>query len=43
MTLNVPDSFGGLLVTSFGYSNEEALKLGMPASGVAVTVMLLSG
>ncbi|KAE8449528.1 hypothetical protein EG329_008137 [Mollisiaceae sp. DMI_Dod_QoI] len=36
-------SFGGLLVTSFGYSNEEALKWCMPASGVAVISMLLSG
>jgi MFS transporter, ACS family, allantoate permease len=36
-------SFGGLLVTSFGYSNEQALKWCMPASGVAVTSMLLSG
>jgi len=36
-------SFGGLLVTSFGYSNEQALKWCMPASGVAVSSMLLSG
>ncbi|PMD31885.1 MFS general substrate transporter [Hyaloscypha variabilis F] len=36
-------SFGALLVTSFGYSNEQALKWCMPASGVAVSSMLLSG
>jgi len=36
-------SFGALLVSSFGYSNEQALKWCMPASGIAVSSMLLSG
>jgi len=36
-------SFGGLLVTSFGYSNQDALKLSMPASGIAIFSMLFSG
>ena len=37
------DSFGGLLVTSFGYEPKKALELTMPASGVAVFSMIFSG
>lgn len=37
------NSFGGLLVTSFGYAPKRALELTMPASGVAVFSMIFSG
>jgi hypothetical protein len=36
-------SFGGLLVTSFGFVPKKALQLTMPASGVAVFSMVFSG
>ncbi|KAL2862519.1 major facilitator superfamily domain-containing protein [Aspergillus lucknowensis] len=36
-------SFGGYLLTSFGYSQSRALVLSMPASAVAVVCILLAG
>ncbi|KFY80349.1 hypothetical protein V499_00785 [Pseudogymnoascus sp. VKM F-103] len=36
-------SFGGFLITSFGYSQTRALLLSMPASGIAVVCLVLSG
>ncbi|KAF7126013.1 hypothetical protein CNMCM5793_002372 [Aspergillus hiratsukae] len=40
---NAVSSFGGFLVQSFGYSNERALMLFMPASAVALVAFLLAG
>jgi MFS-type transporter involved in bile tolerance (Atg22 family) len=36
-------SFGGFLVSSFGYSNSRALVLSMPASAMAIVCMISSG
>lgn len=41
--LTVGDSFGGLLVSSFGYSPERSLILFMPASAIAIVCMVSSG
>ncbi|OQV02701.1 hypothetical protein CLAIMM_07851 [Cladophialophora immunda] len=40
---NAIGSFGGFLVSSFGYSNSRALVLSMPASAVAIVCMVSSG
>lgn len=36
-------SFGGFLVSSFGYSNSRALVLSMPGSAIAIVCMVSSG
>ncbi|KIW73782.1 hypothetical protein PV04_01874 [Phialophora macrospora] len=40
---NAIGSFGGFLVSSFGYSNSRALVLSMPASAMAIACMVSSG
>ncbi|KEF57582.1 uncharacterized protein A1O9_05500 [Exophiala aquamarina CBS 119918] len=40
---NAIGTFGGFLVSSFGYSNTRALVLSMPASAVAIVSMVSSG
>jgi len=40
---NATGSFFGFLVSSFGYSNREAIVLSMPASAIAIVSMVASG